>query len=83
MRQRPGWRFLVEETSQQAVKVPRCVFTLGDAVAAIRIGQHRELFVVRDQLVDQRLGPLIVAVVVTGPVNEEQVPSQLARERDR
>ena len=46
------------------------VLAFADAVAAVRIRHHRERLVVRDQFVDQRLGALIMDVVIAGPVDE-------------
>ena len=40
----------------------------------IGIRHHRERFVVFDQLVDEQLKRLIVTIVVTGSMNDQQIP---------
>ena len=53
-------------------QVPSGVGTLADAVRSVRVGQHLEGLVELNQLVDQQLGALIVAVVVARAVDEQQ-----------
>ena len=79
----PGAKILLEIPRHELPQVQRRVVPLADRVRAVGIGHHRERLVVADQLVDQGLGPLVVAVVVARPVDDQQVPLELVGEGDR
>ena len=53
------------------------VFALVDAVCSIWVRHHREKLVVFDELVDHHLKALVVDIVVTGSVHDEQVTLQV------
>lgn len=67
----------------QASQVASGVVAFFDRVCAVRISKHRELFVVLDQFVDQHLAGLVVAVVVTRAVDEQQVAFEVLGEIHR
>ena len=62
----------------QGVQVPAGVSPLANAVRPSRIGEHGEVLVVRNQFIDQLLDPLVVHVVVGRPMQQQQVPFELA-----
>ena len=70
---------VVEVAGEQAVQVPGRVLPLVDRVAAVGVRHQRERLVQLDQLVHQLFGPLVVAVVVAGAVDEQQVALQPGR----
>ena len=61
----------------------RRIGALVDRVRSVRIGHHRKLLVLLDELVDQQLDRLVVTVVVAGSMNDQQVTLQVFREMDR
>ncbi len=50
-----------------------CVLAFPDAMRPIGIGHHGKRFVILDQFVDQRLGALVVDIVVSGAVHQEKI----------
>src|SRR5215475_3338781 len=73
----------VEESGQESKQVPRSPNAFVDPVRTIWIGHHPELLARRYERIDQRLGALIVHVVVTGTVNHEELSLQLRRKSYR
>ena len=60
----------MEEGRHQFAQVQRGIRAFADAMGTIRIGHHPELFVMADELVDQRFRALVVAIVIAGAVNQ-------------
>ncbi len=58
------------------------VLPLVDAVRAHGVGEHVEHLVLADELVDQHLAALVVDIVVSRAVNQQQVPFQPSGEID-
>ena len=59
------------------------ILALADGVGAIRISHHGESFVVFDQLVDQSFCSLVMAIVVAGAVNQQEISLEIVGEIDR
>ena len=57
-------------------------FAFADTVGAIGVGHDRELSAVLDQAVDQGFGALVVTVVVSGTVDDQQFVLQVLSIRD-
>src|SRR5688500_949085 len=74
---------LSQISSHQTVQVKRCAFTLRDAVGAVRIRHYREVFICGDKGVDQKLRSLVMDVVITGTVNDQEVALQVLCEGER
>jgi hypothetical protein len=49
------------------------VFSFIEAMTAIRIGDLGELFVVINEFVDEDFAVLVVAIVISGAINEQQI----------
>jgi hypothetical protein len=64
---------LVQIVGESGVKVPHGVGSFGNGVAAVGIGDHRENLVVGNEFVDEKLRALIVPVVVSGAVDEQEM----------
>ena len=60
----------------------RRILAFPDRVSSIRIRHHAELLVVPDELVDELFEGLIMAVVVSRAVDDEQVAFELMGEID-
>ena len=67
----------------QLPQVASGVLSLANRMSAVGVRHHRELFVVRDQFINQDFGGLIMTVVVTSAVNQQQVALQLVCKVDR
>ncbi len=74
---------LVQVTGQELVEMTRRPLLVRDSMPAIGVGHHGEELVVNDELVDQRFGALIVDVVVTGAVDDEQIAFEMLGKCDR
>ena len=70
---RPHRQVFVQVRGHQLAQVQRRIGAFADAVRTAGIGHHRERLVVTDQLVDERLRSLIVAVVIAGSMHKQQV----------
>ena len=68
---------LMEETGEQAVEVARRVLSLADAVGSVRIRHEGEGFVVDDELIDERFRSLVVNIVISGSMDQQQMTLQL------
>lgn len=58
------------------------VLALANCVSTIWVGKHRERFVMLDQLVDQKLRCLVMAVIIACPVDQEKFTLKLVRKGD-
>ena len=72
-----------EISRERFVKMTPGVSAFADAMAAVGIGQHGKLLVVRDKFVDQCLDPEVMAIIVASAVNDKQVAFQLMGVVDR
>ena len=71
-----GWRdgqVFSEVAGQCGVEVALGIFSFIEAMTAIRIGDLGELFVVIDEFVDEDFAVLVVAIVISGAINEQQI----------
>ena len=66
--QEPGHRF---------IEMTACVLTFLHGVGGPGIGHHREGLVMLDKLVHQLLEGLIVAVVIIGTMDDQEIAFQL------
>lgn len=63
--------------------MPRRVLSFGYAVGPVGIGHHGEVFVVFDQLVDQPFEALVMDIVVSCPVDNQQISFKIVGVSDR
>ena len=73
----------MEEVGHQLAEVDAGVEAFADGVGAVGVRHHAELLAVGDEGVHQRFSSLIVAVVVAGAVDEQQLALKLVGEGQR
>ena len=73
----------MEEVGHQLAEVDAGVEALVDGVGAVGVRHHAELLPVGDEGVRQRFGSLVVAVVVAGAVDEQQLALKAVGEGQR
>jgi hypothetical protein len=61
----------------------RCIFPFFNSVSAVRVGHHRELFIMPDQFVRKSLEVLIMDIIIPCSMNKKQVPFKLMGEGNR
>ena len=64
------------------MEMKRRIVALSNAVGAIGIRHHGERFVVKDQLIDQGFHILIMHIVVSRSVHQEEIALKTMGERD-
>src|SRR5207253_2707005 len=69
-------------TSDQVVEVQRCAFAFVDVVCPVGIHHQVKLFAEFDQSIDEAFGSLVVNVIVTGAMHDEEFALQAVREID-
>jgi hypothetical protein len=70
---RPRFEVVLEIVGEQGVQMQGGALALRDTVAAVGVSHHVELLALGDQLVDQQLDALVMDVVVTRTVDQEEV----------
>ena len=73
----------MEEVGHELAEVDAGVEALVDGVGAVGVRHHAELLAVGDEGVHQRFGSLVVAVVVAGAVDEQQLALKSVGEGQR
>ena len=62
---------IVKIARQQPVEMRRGVDPFANGMRSVGIGHHRERLVQGDQLIDQRLGALVMNIVISRPVDDQ------------
>ncbi len=71
-----------EVVGNQLIEVPRCILPLVDRMGTIRIGEHGKGLILLDQLVDQQLCRLVMAVIIAGTVDQQKFTLEHVRKCD-
>ena len=75
-------KVILDKIKHCPVKVQRGVFSFVDSVRAVGINHHGKKLVVGNQLINQFFKALVMDVVVSSTMNDEQFPLELVSEGD-